>query len=1019
MNAIAEEIKSYLGSAELSDEEFLEHYGMPRRSGRYPWGSGDDPYQHEPDFLSRVDKLKEKGWKETPENIKKEFGLTTTQYRIEKSICLDERKALKIARAKSLKEDGLSTSEIGRQMGVNESTVRGWFEQEQKAKYAQARATADFLKKQVDEKKMIDVGKNVELDMDVSSGLNISREKMETALYLLEREGYHVYGGRVPQPTNKNQNTTLKVLAAPEVEHKEIFNYDKIKTINDYISRDNGETYEKKFHYPSSLDSKRVKVVLKDEIGPSGFKGDDLDGVIQIRRGVKDLDLGNSRYAQVRILVDGNKYLKGMAIYSDDMPDGYDVVVNSNKKTREDAFKSIKNDPDNPFGAAIKPNSEGGQYWYDPKTGEHCSSSKKGAKLGLINKTREEGDWTEWKDSLPSQFLAKQPQNLAQKQLNLSKATKHAEYDTIMSLENPTIKKYYLKKFADECDRAAVDLKAAALPGQKTHVILPINSLKDNEVYAPQYKQGTQLALIRYPHGGTFEIPILKVNNSDTKARKVIGTDAIDAVGINKKVANLLSGADYDGDFVICIPTNDPKGKVKIKNSTPLEGLKDFDTNTYKGEVKIDKNGKETYWFRGHRYEPMTPRYKQNQMGVTTNLIMDMTIQGAGPDELARAVRHSMVVIDAEKHKLDYKQSYKDNNIKQLQLKYQPKYDENGKLIGGGGASSIFTRAKGQAEKERTRGQPKINYKGKPWYDPSKPEGAYIYTKALDKDLYYAKDKYDKTTGLKTIYTTDNKEITYNPKDKKQYERYAPVMRKDKKTGEVYFTNKDGSIKYKTEIRTTPSTKMAETDDAMTLVSKFRHPKELLYADYANDMKALANQARKSYMEVGNLKYNPQAKKIYAREVSSLEAKLNTAKKNAPRERYATMLAAAEIKRRKQMNPDMTSDDIRKLSQRSMTKYREEVGSVNRKKRNIVISDKEWEAIQAGAISENKLRTILDNSDPDSLRSRAMPKQTKSLSNAQIARIKALNVSNFTIGEIAEKMGISPSTVSQYLKGAG
>ena len=788
MNVIAEEIKSYMGSAQMSDEEFLEHYGMPRRSGRYPWGSGEDPYQHEPDFLSRVEQLKAKGWQETPENIKKEFGLTTSQYRIEKSICNDERKALDIARAKSLKEDGLSTSEIGRRMGVNESTVRGWFDQEQKARYNQSKATAEFLKKQVDQKKMIDVGKNTEFD------LNVSREKLDTALYLLEREGYHVYGGRVPQPTNKNQMTTLKILAAPDVEHKEIFQYDKIQTINDYISRDGGDSYEKKYHYPASLDSKRVKVILKDEIGPDGFKGDDLDGVIQIRRGVKDLDLGNSRYAQVRILVDGNKYLKGMAVYSDNIPDGYDVVFNSNKKTREDAFKSIKNDPDNPFGAAIKPNTEGGQYWYDPKTGQHVSANTKGAKLGLINKTREEGDWSEWKDSLPSQFLAKQSKTLAQKQLNLAKATKEAEYDEIMSLENPTIKKYYLKKFADSCDSAATDLKAAALPGQKTHVILPINTLKENEVFAPQYKDGSKVALVRYPHGGTFEIPILTVNNKDKAASKIIGKDAIDAVGINKKVADRLSGADYDGDFVIVIPTHDPKGKVKITSTPELPGLKGFDTKSYKyDEIRTDKNGKEHYYRNGKEFKIM--KNTNTQMGIVSNLITDMTIQGASNDELARAVRHSMVVIDAEKHKLDYKQSYVENNISQLQRKYQPKFDKDGNVIRGGGASTIFSRAKGEIQIDKRKGQAKINIKGKSWYDPSKPEGSLIYTKADDKDLYYALDKYDKKTGVRTLYTTDGRQIKYDTTSNGDIKKYAPVMRKDKNAGEVYFTNPDGSIK--------------------------------------------------------------------------------------------------------------------------------------------------------------------------------------------------------------------------------
>ena len=1011
MNVIAEEIKSYIGSAQMSDEEFLEHYGMPRRSGRYPYGSGKDPYQHEPDFLSRVEKLKAKGWEETSENIKKEFGLNSHQYRIEKSICIDERKALDIARAKSLKADGLNTSEIGRRMGVNESTVRGWFDQEKKAKYNLSKATAEFLKEQVDQKRMIDVGKNTEFD------LNVSREKLDTALYLLEREGYHVYGGRVPQPTNKNQMTTLKVLAAPDVEHKEIFQYDKIQTINDYITRDGGDSYEKKYHYPASLDSKRVKVILKDEIGPDGFKGDDLDGVIQIRRGVKDLDLGNSRYAQVRILVDGNKYLKGMAVYSDNIPDGYDVVFNSNKKTREDAFKSIKNDPDNPFGAAIKPNTEGGQYWYDPKTGQHVSANTKGAKLGLINKTREEGDWSEWKDSLPSQFLAKQSKTLAQKQLNLAKATKESEYDEIMSLTNPTVKKYYLKKFADSCDSAATDLKAAALPGQKTHVILPINTLKETEVYAPQYKDGSKVALVRYPHGGTFEIPILTVNNKDKAAIRVIGKDAIDAVGINKKVADRLSGADYDGDFVIVIPTHDPKGKVKITSTPELPGLKGFDTKSYKyDEIRTDKNGKEHYYRNGKEFKIMNNT--NVQMGIISNLITDMTIQGASNDELARADRHSMVVIDAEKHKLDYKQSYVENNISQLQRKYQPKFDKDGNVIRGGGASTIFSRAKGVTQVDKRKGQAKINIKGKSWYDPSKPEGSLIYTKADDKDLYYALDKYDKKTGIRTLYTTDGRQIKYDTTSKGDSKKYAPVMRKDNKTGEVYFTNSDGTIRYKTKTRTQSVTNMSNTDDAMTLVSSYRHPKEILYAEYANSMKALANKARKSMVETGNLKYDPNAKKIYSKEVSELEVALNNAKKNSIKERTATRLAASEIKARKIDQPDLKSEDIRKLSQRSMSKYREQIGAATRRERNIIITDRQWEAIQAGAISENKLKQILDNCDPDSLRQKAMPKNISGLTNAQISRIRAMNNSNFTINQIAEKMNVSPSVVSKYLKGA-
>ena len=1008
MNAVAKEIESYIGSSELTDDEFLEHYGMPRRSGRYPWGSGEDPYQHEGDFLSRVEKLKAKGWKETPENIKKEFGLTTSQYRIEKSICNDERKALDIARAKSLKEDGLNTSEIGRKMGVNESTVRGWFAQEQTSKYKQARNTADFLKKQVKEKRMIDVGKNVERDLDSSLGLNISREKLDTALYLLEREGYHIYKGRVPQPTNKNQMTTLKVLAAPDVKHKEIFEYDKIKTINEYISRDGGQTYEKKVHYPTSIDSRRIKVYLKNEKRPDGRVGSDLDGLIQIRRNVPDLDLGGDRYAQVRILVDKNKYLKGMAVYSDDIPKGYDIVFNSNKLSREDAFKKIKDDPEAPFGALIKDAKEGGQYWYIDKNGKK--------RLGAINKTRSEGDWDKWKNDLASQFLAKQPRQLAKKQLDLAKANKEAEYDEIMSLTNPTVKKYYLEKFASSCDANAVELKAASLPGQKYHVILPVNSLKNNEIYAPKYQNGTEVALIRYPHGGTFEIPILKVNNKNAEARKMMSNSPLDAVGITKKVADRLSGADFDGDFVMVIPTNDKKGKVKIKSTPPLKDLENFETSMYKyDEIRTDKNGNERYYRNGKQFKVM--KNTNTQMGIVSNLITDMTIQGATNDELARAVKHSMVVIDAEKHKLNYQQSYIDNNIAALQRKYQPKFDANGNVIGGGGASTIFSRAKGDQDVVKRKGQPRINTKGKPWYDSSKPEGALLYKRADDKDLYYAIDKYDKKNNTKTLETIDGKKVTYKLDDKKAVSLYSPILKKDPQ-GKVYFTNKDGTLKYKFKTRTQPSTRMAETDDAYSLVSSVRHPMELMYADYANHLKALANKARKSMVYTERIKSNPQAKKIYANEVSSLNAKLNDALKNANRERTATRLAAVEVKNKKAANPDMKPDDIRKASQRAITKYRQEVGSISRRERSINITDKEWEAIQAGAISENKLSQILQNSDPDKLRQLSMPKKSNKLSTAQISRIRNLDNNNFTISEIAQKMGLSTSTVSAYLKGA-
>lgn len=1008
MNPIAEEIASYLGSAELSDEEFLQHYGVKRRSGRYPWGSGKDPYQHSSDFLARIEALKKKGWKETPENIMEQFNMTSTEYRKEKSLANNLRQIDRIKTAIRLRDkEGLGATEIAKKMGVkNESTVRGWFEQDEKGKIYQATKTADFLREQVNKSRygMIDVGKNVEYDDTIVKELgNISREKLDTAIRILEKEGYNRYVGRVPQHTNPNQKTTQIVLAKPEVKHKEIFDYDKVDTITNYITKDGGDTFEKKFTYPSSMDSKRLKIRYADEVGPDGFKGVEKDGLVEIRRGCKDLSLNGSRYSQVRILVDGTHYIKGMAVYSDNMPDGIDVVFNTNKgkeKSKMQCLKEIKNDPENPFGSAIKDVELGGQYWYTDKNGKK--------KLGLINKRADEGDWTEWKDALPSQFLSKQTKEMAKKQLDLAKQSKQAEFDEIKSLTNPTIKKYYLEKFASNCDAAAVELKAASLPGQKYHVIIPNNTLKDNEIYAPGYDSGTKLALIRYPHGGIFEIPVCTVNNKNPLGKKLIGEKSIDAVCINSKVAARLSGADFDGDTVMCIPTDDRKGNVRIQRSNELKDLKGFDNKAEYGtrEVIDDKGNK--HYINKFGKEINVMKNTNNQMGRISNLITDMTLQGADESKLARAVKHSMVVIDAEKHKLDYKQSEIDNNIQALKDEYQ----------NGGGAFTLISKSKSIEYVPKRQGQARVNIKGKDWYDPKKPEGSLVYITAPDNKLYYPVGTYDKQKHTKTLKTISGKEITYDMNSKKDRDTYEPVMRKDPKTGKVYYTNKQGNIKYETEMRTNNSTKMGEATDARTLVSKRQHPMEIIYADYANSMKAMANQARIEMIKTGRLEYSPSASKIYKKEVSELMADLNEAKKNSIKERTAERLAASKINERKKINPDLKGEDLRKYSQRMLSKYREEVGSIPRRKRNINITDKQWEAIQAGAITENKLKEILSNSDPDRLREKAMPKDKTFLSSAQITRIKSMAASNATIAEIAKKMNVSTSTISNILKGA-
>ena len=1012
MGSLAEEILSYFGtSGDLTgaNDELL-HYGMPFRSGRYPYGSGDNPYQHYKDFLGRIKELKKSDFKYTDEDgkewtgdnaIAKSMGLTSSEYRRQLSWATYEKKLLQIETAKRLREkEGMGFTEIGREMGLNESTVRSLLQPNREDRMNQVWETVNFLKDQADKKGMIDIGG------DVYRELGVSKTRLDMALdYLSKAEGYPVYGGRIDQLTNPGQYTTQTVLCTPGTKNKDIYNFDNVKTITDYVSPDNGDTYQKKFNYPASMDSKRMMIRYNEEGGL------DRDGLVEIRPGVPDLSLGNSKYAQVRILVDGTHYIKGMAAYSTDMPDGVDVIFNTNKKKGtpiKDVLKEIKPDPDNPFGSLIKDADQGGQYWYtDPKTGKK--------KLGLINKRAEEGDWSEWADALPSQFLSKQSKELAKQQLNIARDDYKAEFDEICSITNPTIKKHLLEKFADKCDSAAVDLKAAALPGQKYHVIIPINTLKDTEIYAPGYEDGTKLALIRYPHGGIFEIPILTVNNKNQLGSKVIGRDSMDAVGINHKIADQLSGADFDGDAVMCIPTHDAKGRVKIANKEPLKELEGFDPKVeYGGTKVVDENGNAHYFRNGMEYPIM--KNKGTQMGSISNLITDMTLAGASDDKIARAVRHSMDVIDAEKHKLDYKASEIDNNIAALKKEYQPK--ENGP---DGGASTIISKSKGQYSVDKRQGSYHVNMPGTKDYDPSRPDGAKIWKTA--DDLWYPKKTYDGKTGEMTLWTSDRKKITYNVKDPDEYERYNPVKKVNKETGEITFTNKAGDITYQKKKHMQQSTKMAETDDAYTLVSAKAHPMELIYADYANSMKALANQARIEMKTTKSIGYSSDAKKQYQNEVNSLNKKLNDALLNSTRERAMLRMANSEVKKKtdayeQEHGQKMKNDERRKLNQQTVTKYRQKVGSVSRRDRNIDITDREWDAIQSGAVSETTLKKILNNTDIDKLRDRATPKVRNTLSEAKINRIKAYADSNYTLAQIASKLGVSTSTVSKYLKGA-
>ena len=924
----------------------LMHYGTPRHSGRYPWGSGKNP-QRNKNILTRYNELKAKGFSDA--DIAKGFGMkSASELKARVYNAKNEIKKENMESAFNMMDDGLSNVHIAERLGVTEGTVRQWRKMgrdEALGRRDENRRIADILKNAVDEKGFIDIGSGTEIDL----GVNENRKKM--AVDILKDEGYTVHNVQVDQQGTKNgQKTTVQVLAPPGTEWKDAAiaaNNNEIKTVVDH-ARDPSEFLMQKSLPPvESISSSRIQI----RYGEEGGLG--KDGVIELRRGLEDLNLGNAKYAQVRIGVDDKLYLKGMAMYSDNIPDGYDVVFNTNKPLGTPFDKVLKKmkttkvdgeeviDKDNPFGASIKSQEELKRV---PRTYIGADGKEHVSPINVVN---EEGDWGEWSRTLASQMLSKQPLQLAKRQLNLSYDIRKSEYDEIMSLTNPVVKKKMLEDFASDCDSTAVHLKAAALPRQQSKVILPITTLKDTEIFAPGYKQGEMVALVRYPHQGTFEIPILKVNNTNKEAKGVMH-NASDAVGINSHTAEKLSGADFDGDTVLVIPTG---GNVKIRTSDRPAVLK----NPVTGEVFDPKTAyaiknREEREAAGEKLpKKMSSEYKQREMGVVSNLVTDMTITGAKLEDIGLATKYAQVVIDAEKHDLDFRQAKKDCQIDRLRKEYQRQSDGT-----TGGAATLLSRAKSEVKVDTRK-------------------------EVIPKKEFRESDAY---------------------KGEKIYEI---------KKGDTYIDKKGVQ-----QHRKMDSTQMAETNDARTLISDYNTPMEREYATYANRLKSLANDARKAYYTTENPKRDPEAAKKYAPEVESLNRKLKIAQENAPRERQAQLLANKMVSMKMSEYPEDAKDKdwLKKRKNEALRTARATYGA---SKESVVITPKEWEAIQHRAIGSTNLRKILNNSDMSVVKKMAMPKTSKGMTDSQVRVAKQMSDRGYTLEEISSRFGVSPTTISKAI----
>ena len=217
---------------------------------------------------------------------------------------------------------------------------------------------------------------------------------------------------------------------------------------------------------------------------------------------------------------------------------------------------------------------------------------------------------------------------------------------------------------------------------------------------------------------------------------------------------------------------------------------------------------------------------------------------------------------------------------------------------------------------------------------------------------------------------------------------------------------------YKEIPLTEKTTKMAKTDDAYSLSSGTKI--EGIYANHANRLKSLANQARKEIMSTEDIAYNPAAAKRYSDEVASLKAKKNAVDKHRPLERRAGTIASSLFQMKAAEDPTLWEDHDRAKKERArlMDYARKQIGE---KRPVIKFTDREYEAIQAGALTKTFLKELIKECDQDALKQRAMPRQWTAMSPAKLSKARQMLRNGATNIEVAQALGVSTSTLYNAL----
>jgi DNA-binding transcriptional regulator YiaG len=191
---------------------------------------------------------------------------------------------------------------------------------------------------------------------------------------------------------------------------------------------------------------------------------------------------------------------------------------------------------------------------------------------------------------------------------------------------------------------------------------------------------------------------------------------------------------------------------------------------------------------------------------------------------------------------------------------------------------------------------------------------------------------------------------------------------------------------------------------------------EKVYATYANKLKAFANKARRVVLRTKDIPYSPSARKTFDPEVRTLREKLALAFRNKPLERKAQLMANKVIAAKKRANPGMDDADLKKVKFQALEEARVRYKA---RKADIKITDREWLAIQAGAISPTELKKVLANTDTKKVKERAMPRIPKLMSPTRMTRARTMLATGYTRAEVADALGVSVSTVTQAMEGEG